>query len=190
MKKNSENDIDLIVSIRGGDHTQFRVLVDKYKDLSFSLACSILKNEHDAEDALQEAFIKVFKRIHTFQFSSSFSTWLYKIVYNTCLTKLQSLNRNHHLASLYNNSSNNIIEYSTPFHEINSKEQKVLVNKILELMHNEESLLLRLFYLAELSILEIKDITGFKESKIKVTLHRARKSFLHILQNEKENQLI
>ena len=59
----TDNDTLLIKRIKEGDTLAFRTMVEKYKDVSLSLACSILKDEVAAEDALQDAFLKVFKNI-------------------------------------------------------------------------------------------------------------------------------
>lgn len=184
MKRNKDKDWELIAKIKEGDTALFRILVDKYKDVSFSLAYSILKNEQDAEDALQDSFIKAFKGLETFNFKSSFATWLYKIVFNTCNTKYKSDRQMHELVNLDSDSNIEIEESLSPFSEIEQKERIEAVNKVLDMINENESFLLRLFYLAELSISEIVQVTGFKESKIKVTLHRARKSFLQKLETE------
>ncbi len=184
MKRNKDKDWELIAKIKEGDTALFRILVDKYKDVSFSLAYSILKNEQDAEDALQDSFIKAFKGLATFNFKSSFATWLYKIVFNTCNTKYKSDRQMHELVNLDSDSNIEIEESLSPFSEIEQKERIEAVNKVLDMINENESFLLRLFYLAELSISEIVQVTGFKESKIKVTLHRARKSFLQKLETE------
>lgn len=177
MRKIKNEESELIARIKGGDTSEFAILVDKYKDVSFSLACSILKNEQDAEDALQDSFIKAFRGLKSFDSDSSFSTWLYRIVVNTCNTNYKTKKRNNQLMDFDSNSTVDIVENNTPFNEIDSKERKEIVNNVLDMIQNDESLLLRLFYLAELSVDEIKQITGFKDSKVKVTLHRARKSF-------------
>ncbi|MCG8702174.1 MAG: RNA polymerase sigma factor [Bacteroidales bacterium] len=178
MRKSKDKDFELIISVKEGDTSGFRFLVDKYKDVSFSLAYSILKNQQDAEDALQESFVKAFKGLKSFKFKSSFATWLYKIVVNTCKTKYESQKR-YQQALEYDSESTtkHDIPDNTSMDMIYSNEQKVLVNRILDLIKEEEALLLRLYYLAELNINEIKEVTGFKESKIKVTLHRGRKNF-------------
>ena len=64
----NKNDIDaaLIESVKKGDTQAFRQLVNKYKDVSLSLACSILKDKEKAEDVLQNAFMKVFQKANSF----------------------------------------------------------------------------------------------------------------------------
>lgn len=190
MKKNKAQEFELITRVKEGHTSEFKLLIDKYKDVSFSLACSILKNEQDAEDALQESFIKAFKGLKKFNFKSSFSTWMYKIVVNTCKTKFNKQKRKNEFIGSNFYSKIEIEEHITPFKKINLKERKEIVNKILETMKEDESLLLRLFYLAELSIEEIKEITAFKDSKIKVTLHRGRKSFLQCFKKKYGHEII
>ena len=75
MKEYKESDANLIRQIVGGDMSLFRLLVDRHKDISFSLACSIVKNNDEAQDVLQEAFIKAFRNLEKFNFNSSFSVF-------------------------------------------------------------------------------------------------------------------
>ncbi len=177
MRKSKDIDFDLINDIKEGDTSKFRILVEKYKDVSFSLACSILANEQDAEDALQESFVKAYKGLQQFKYKSSFSTWFYTIVVNTCKSKYRSRKDSRQHIRIDAGEELNLDPVDSPYEDLSLKERKELVNKALTYLKEEEALLLRLFYLVELSLKEIKDVTGLKESKIKVTLHRARKSF-------------
>lgn len=63
----------------------FEELITEYKKIAYNIALRILKNKEDAEDISQEALIKVFRSINQFNMMSSFKTWLYRIVVNTCL---------------------------------------------------------------------------------------------------------
>ena len=76
-----------IQKVLEGDINSFRYLVDRYKDMSFSIAISILKDENEAEDAIQDAFIKAFNSLRGFRNRSKFSTWLYRIVVNESLAR-------------------------------------------------------------------------------------------------------
>ena len=177
MQKTKDDDFQTIVNIQKGDISQFRVLVEKYKDVSFSFAYSLLRNEAEAEDATQEAFIKAYRALPAFRFQSKFSTWLYKIVVNICRTQYKRQQNIAQHQQNYQSQNNIIVSSDNTFDKLEANERKHIINQILDKLKPEESLLLRLFYLSELSITEIKQITTFKESKIKVSLHRARKSF-------------
>src|SRR5437867_3661106 len=80
-------EVNVIKKIQSGDINAFEQIVEKYKDKALTLSMRILKNAEDAEDALQEAFIKTFRAITDKQFEerSKFSTYFYRIVYNTAL---------------------------------------------------------------------------------------------------------
>ncbi len=80
------NDSDLIVKARDGDISAFETLIYKYDQNVLSIALKFVKDEDDAKDVYQEVFIRVFKGLKKFQFNSEFSTWLYRITANVCLT--------------------------------------------------------------------------------------------------------
>ncbi|NLM49796.1 MAG: sigma-70 family RNA polymerase sigma factor [Clostridiaceae bacterium] len=84
---------ELIKRIKKQDEEAFRELVDLYKNKIYSLCFSMLKNEHDAEDAAQETFIKVYTKIGKFKEDSTLYTWIYKIATNTCLDYIRKNKR-------------------------------------------------------------------------------------------------
>lgn len=75
-------DRNLVKLVQNGDQAAFRTLFDKYNRRAFAVALGVVKNPQDANDVVQDAFIKVHKHIGNFQGSSSFYTWLYRIVMN------------------------------------------------------------------------------------------------------------
>jgi len=72
-----------------GDSTAFAFLIDKYKDMVFTLALKMVKSREVAEEVSQDAFLKAYKYLSKFKGDSKFSTWLYKIAYNTCLDAIK-----------------------------------------------------------------------------------------------------
>lgn len=84
-----EADRLLVERARGGDHGAFRVLYDKYHKRAFSVAYGVLKNRHDALDVVQEGFVKVHRHLGNFEGTSSFYTWLYRIVMNLAIDSLR-----------------------------------------------------------------------------------------------------
>ena len=91
MKNLSEYEI--IESVKKGNHGDFALLIDIYKDRAFTLLKKMLKNEMDAAEALQDTFLKVYNSLNNFRADSQFSTWFYKIVYNTALTIISNKKR-------------------------------------------------------------------------------------------------
>ena len=172
--KTADKDIEIVLRVRKGDMEAFRTLVNLYKDKSLSLAVSIVKDKAVAEDILQEVFIKVFRNIKTYKFKSKFSTWLYRIVVNTCYTELK---KRRHTIPIEDNKLNNYETENTGQPQILTiEEQKRYINQALTALKTDEALVLRLFYLCEMNLNEIESISGFGASKIRVDLHRGRKN--------------
>jgi RNA polymerase sigma factor (sigma-70 family) len=178
-KESNDTDSRLIKRFCGGDASAFRTLVEKYKDVSLSLACSILKNEVEAQDVLQDAFLKVHKNINKFRFDSSFATWLYRIVVNTCLNAKEK-DKGRFYVEIEKGEEEP--SQQKAFDSLLESERNKYIVQALSLMKEDEALLLRLFYLCEQSVTEIREVTGYGESNIKVILHRGRKSMHEILQ--------
>ena len=80
----------LILKSQQGDVNSFEELISNYQLYAYNIAFQMLKHEEDAKDAAQDALIKVYKNIGQFQMDSKFSTWLYRIVINTCKDQLRS----------------------------------------------------------------------------------------------------
>ena len=89
----AKGDHDLVQRVQAGDTAAFRTLFDKYHRRAFAVAMGVVKNEDDALDAVQNAFVKVHKNIHKFQGSSSFYTWLYRIVMNVSIDHVRRTSR-------------------------------------------------------------------------------------------------
>ncbi|HQQ03027.1 MAG TPA: sigma-70 family RNA polymerase sigma factor, partial [Bacteroidales bacterium] len=81
------NDQILIQRTLQGDQNAFAQLVEKYKQPAFGIAYQITANREDAEEIAMDAFVKAYQALNTFKFESKFSTWLYRIVYNTAISK-------------------------------------------------------------------------------------------------------
>lgn len=185
----NKNDIDatLIESVKKGDTQAFRQLVNKYKDVSLSLACSILKDKEKAEDVLQNAFMKVFQKANSFKHQSAFSSWLYRIVVNTAYNELKRTKSYLDLDDL--NSTESLANDKSAIQYLKEEEQKKYVILALNRLKPDEALVLRLFYLCDMSLKEVQQITNFTSSKIKVDLHRGRKNMEIALRGLLGNQL-
>ena len=180
---NEEHDRLLIERIKKEDHTAFRQLVEKYKDVALSLACSILKDQTHAEDVLQDTFIKVYSKVKSFKYQSSFYTWLYRIVVNNCFNALRKRGIRKVEVRDCLAAEDDLSK------ESDQQDRRFIINEALNLMKVDEALVLRLFYLSELKMEEVVEVTGFSLSKVKVTLHRARKSLEIILKEKFKREL-
>ncbi|TRX66336.1 RNA polymerase sigma factor [Carboxylicivirga sp. M1479] len=171
-----------------GDEQGYRYFIRRYQDMAFSIALSVVKDEFLAEEVTQEAFMKSFGKMHTFKGQSKYSTWFYRIIVNIAFRRLDKEKKwkNEPLVAIEDTVD------QSQFDTLEQDERKYYINETLKLMSANESLALRLFYLEELSITEVKDVTGWSNSKVKVVMHRARKSFYSYLNDilKKESRLI
>ena len=155
---------ELIRKAKRGDALALNELIERHKEIAYSIAFKYLKNKEDAEDVTQNAFIIVLKSIKKFRNESKFSTWLYKIVYHECLKTLKSKNLS--------------VEYVPQFSKLEThteiQESSVNIKELLKHLKPNEFMVISLFYLQEKSIKEISQITAFGQANVKVILHRAR----------------
>ncbi|MES2328734.1 MAG: sigma-70 family RNA polymerase sigma factor [Bacteroidota bacterium] len=178
-----------IRQVIAGDTARFTYFVDTYKDMAFTIAYRIVQNKEDAEEVVQDSFVKAYTSLHAFRQDSKFSTWLYKIVVNTSLSKTR---RKKLLTS--DNDTTPIEEIAidgmeNAYAKLAHAEQKKIINAALDEMNVEDSLLLTLFHLQELTLDEIMEITGIPIENIKVKLHRARKKMFTILEKQLQSDI-
>lgn len=166
-----QEEYELIDRILEGDEASYKILVDKYKKYAFSLSLRILNNREDAEEASMDAFVKAFHSLKGFNRNSKFSTWLYRIVFNTSLTykKKQKLNQ-----SIDDTYLGETLE-SEETDELQEKDQRKFIMQALKELLPMDATILSLFYLKENTLEEIGEVVGMNPNSVKVKLFRARK---------------
>jgi RNA polymerase sigma-70 factor (ECF subfamily) len=92
-RKEAAEDRVLIEAAQGGDRGAFRSLVERHQRRAFSIAFGLVRDENDARDIVQEAFLRVYRGLDTFEGSSSFFTWLYRIVTNLSIDLIRKPGR-------------------------------------------------------------------------------------------------
>jgi RNA polymerase sigma-70 factor (ECF subfamily) len=162
--------------VLSGDIEAFSYFVKTYKNMAFNISISIVKDEQYAEEVTQDAFMKAFDGLKSFNRKAKFKSWFYRIVVNESFLRLRTLKKIKILESLEEESN---VVFEDQFDEI-SDEKITKIHTVLSLLAPNEGLVLQLFYLEELSINEITHITGWTKANTKVILHRARKSVREI----------
>ena len=170
------------------DSNSFAVLVDRYKDMAFSLANSIVKNREIAQEVAQDGFIKAFKALAKFEGKSKFSTWLYRIVYHTSLDSIKK--KKYDTVAIDDINSSQIRSMDGASDNMEREERDMMVKKCMELLPSEYSSLLTLHYFEDMSLKEISDITGMKANNVKIKIFRARKKLATILKEKLEPEII
>lgn len=167
------DDNQLINRILDGAVQEYAILINRHKDLAFTLAYRLLSNREDAEETVQDAFVKAYRNLKGFRRDSKFSTWLFRIVYNTALSRKRSkkpvFQWIEELPFVKESSDRSSEEEDT------MAERGSMIERAMQRLPEDERALITLFYLNESSVEEIHGITGLSKSNIKVKLFRARK---------------
>ena len=183
-------DIFYIEQVLSGKVNAFTHIVGKHKDRVFNLAFRICGNHEEAEEVAQDAFLKAYRSLKSFRMKSSFSTWLYRIVYNTAISSVRA--RKKGLLSLedFPADATDFIG-SNPGEEDAEREYRdSLINFALQKVSDEERGLISLFYYEEMSTDEISEVTGISKANVKVKLFRARQKLYEIIQREEKKKTL
>ncbi|WP_299363139.1 sigma-70 family RNA polymerase sigma factor [Winogradskyella sp.] len=178
----TNDDIILIESINNGDTKAYAQLVDRYKDLVYTLALRMLKHREEAEEVAQDTFIKVFKSLDKFKGDSKFSTWIYRIAYNTCLDNIKKNKKYLNNIAIDEYTFNKLDTIDNALDNIINEEKRALIKTCINKLPEDSSALLTLFYFEELSLDEISKIINVEANTVKVKLFRARKKLAVILE--------
>lgn len=169
------NEKQVVDKIIAGDTSAFGYFVDQYQDMAVTIAYRLCGNRQDAEDIVQNAFVKAFHNLHTFRGTSKFTTWFYRIVYNTAITEIRRKKDTADIDYvLLTEPTDSFVDWDA-IKRIDREEKEKMLEEAMHKMPPDESLLLTLYYLEENSVKEIAEIVGLTDTNIKVKLHRARK---------------
>jgi RNA polymerase sigma-70 factor, ECF subfamily len=170
----------LVASARAGDAAAFEELVARYEDKIFRLTSNITGNREDAEDAMQDAFLKAFAHLNGFHGESRFYTWLVRIAANEALMRLRKRRPNHFSLDQPTEGDSDLMpreleEWSPNPEQLYAKSEiDNIVATFVEQLEDEYRIVLVLRDVEELSTQETADALGISISAVKSRLLRAR----------------
>ncbi|MDR1072123.1 MAG: sigma-70 family RNA polymerase sigma factor [Treponema sp.] len=175
MKKDADDGLSfdealLVAEIVSGKKDLFRFLVTRYERHVYGMGMSFLRNEDDALDFTQEVFLKVFKGLTNFEGRSRFSTWLYKVAYNTAINSAHRKKEFHSLAE-----DEQAGDFDTPEQGAMRLLAKSAVREAVQSLPDRYRICIDLFFFYDRSYNEIEAITGFPVNTIKSHVFRAKK---------------
>jgi RNA polymerase sigma factor (sigma-70 family) len=163
------NEYSLIDRILAGEQQLYAELVNRYKSYAYTIALKILENKPEAEEAAQDAFIKAYHHLKSFNRESKFSTWLYRIAFNTAVSYKRKRK------GTFQSIENVIVEYGQEGEGmLERSDKKKFINQAMSKLNEADRLALNLYYLQEFSLEEIAEITSMQANTVKVRVHRAR----------------
>ena len=157
----------MIDRILAGDKEAYAYLVEAHKSYAFTIAYKILLNRSDAEEAAQDAFIKAFTYLKSFNREARFSTWLYRIVFNSAISYKRKKKPVFSSLEYHDKAGND----DQPM-ERGDKEQ--FVAKAMDQLNEADRLAIQLYYIKEFSLDEVAGMMGQNMNTLKVRIHRAR----------------
>lgn len=174
-----EQDTEIIRRIASGDRRAYAELIERHKDRAMTLAMRMMKNRADAEEALQDAFVRAFNALPSFENRSSFTTWFYRIVFNVCSTQLAKRPRQQ-TVSYQAGTEEGMSEAAEPVSgempdlDLESAEFRSIVHEAIAGMTEQYAAILTLFFVQDLGYDEIAEVTGLPLGTVKNRLFRAR----------------
>jgi RNA polymerase sigma-70 factor (ECF subfamily) len=178
------DDRELVESARGGDREAFRTLFERYNRRAYALALGIVRQADDALDVVQDAFIKAHKHLDKFEGTSSFYTWLYRIVMNLAIDHLRKHKRTVELRDGDDVSDDSLLPQllgGNPGRALMDKEIRDRIDRALaELSDNHRSVLV-MRELEGLSYEEMAKVMACSKGTIMSRLFHARKNMQRML---------
>ncbi|MCA1061449.1 RNA polymerase sigma factor SigW [Rossellomorea aquimaris] len=171
-----------IKQVLKGDQNAFAELVELYRDKVFQICYRMLGNRHEAEDIAQEAFIRAYVNIETFNQKRKFSTWLFRIATNLCIDRIRKKKPDYFLdaevagtegLTMYSQVAADV---QLPEDEVENMElQETIQTEISKLPEKYRSVIV-LKYIEELPLQEISEILDLPLGTVKTRVHRGREA--------------
>jgi RNA polymerase sigma-70 factor (ECF subfamily) len=169
---------DIIQQVLGGNTRWYALLVDRHKDRALTLAVRLLGDRQEAEDLLQDAFIKAFKSLDQFRGEAKFGTWFYRILYNLGMTRVRR--RRERGVSLESADSQEYEQVLAHHDEpsiqerLENEEVQLVIDEVIAGLPEKFKSVITLFYVQEMSYEEIATVLDTPLGTVKTNLFRAR----------------
>ena len=183
---NNQDEINYIERILAGETNLFSYFVTRYSNSIYSLIVRIVLTSEDAEELTQDSFLKAFKKLDTFKGDCSFSTWLFRIAYNTAISATRKRKMEFPMVdeAMMESVPDEAIETFFDQDENEIKLQKL--EEAIAKLNVEEKTLITLFYTEDKSVAELSRVLDLTSENVKVKLHRVRKK-LYVLMTKGNN---
>jgi RNA polymerase sigma-70 factor (ECF subfamily) len=169
-----ETDEELVKRCLGGDDGAFERLVLRYQRVLFTVAARMVGNQDEANDATQNALVNAYRKLHTFDPTRRFFSWLYRILLNECLNVRRD-------RRVYEPLTPDVARTGSAADALEAAERRARVQAAIVSLPAQQREVVVLKYFAELSYDEIADATGVAAKTVKSRLHSARERLAVLL---------
>jgi RNA polymerase sigma-70 factor (ECF subfamily) len=168
---------DIIACVLAGETRQYALLVDRYKDRAFTFASHLLVNREEAEETVQDAFVRAFRSLADFRHDAQFGTWFYRILYNACMTRVSRRRPGMvPLDDLESGAMDSVVgqEVLSALDEVAAGERVDVMYAEMEKLPEQFRAVLVMFYVQEQRYEEMATILDVPVGTVKTHLFRAR----------------
>ncbi len=163
-------DQQIINGLLAKDQRIISLLIKQYGAYIYTVIFNILKTKQETEEACQDTFLKIVNKIEDYNYTSAFKSWIFTIAYRTGIDYKRKQKKTEDEVVLLNvNASEKADD------QMHKTEEQNNIANLLKTLSEEDAMLIKMYYLNEMSIKEIVAATGISESNIKIKLYRSRK---------------
>lgn len=177
-----EEEMQWVNEVLSGNKQVYAQIINKYKDPLFATILRMTRNQQDAADLVQEAFIKVYHQLGKFDGKGSFSSWIYRVAINHCMDEFR---KKRHKMVENEMREDHIRDSNHPEVIFLKKERNRQLEKLIGCLPEEERMIILLRYVNELSYSEIGELMNLPLATVRNKLHRAKKKLRETIQQEK-----
>lgn len=181
---NQTEEMEHIRAVLNGATDRYAYFLHEYSGQVFVLISKIVSDREVAEELTQDVFLKAFNKLSSFNGNSKFSSWLYRIAYNSAISFVRK-------KKIVFPSFDEAIINSVPDDAVDALldkvEDEVLLSKLesaIEKLGTEEKAIITLFYIDDKPLTEVAEIMGLSLTNTKVKLHRIRKKLFVLIKEE------
>ena len=174
----SDSDQDIIVEVRAGNTRRYALLVDRHKDKALTLAVRLVGVRQEAEELVQDAFLRAFRSLDQFRGDAKFGTWFYRILYNLCMT---NVTRRHGKTEPLDAGDESALDNLSPLDgvlsvhdQLEADEMQTILAEEIEGLPEKFKSVVTLFYVQEMSYEEMASVLKTPMGTVKTNLFRAR----------------
>lgn len=179
-----EREQDWIRRAQRGDVEAYDALVRAYETLAFRAAYLITREEHEAADAAQDAFVRAYRALNTFRLGEPFRPWLMRIVTNQALNRIQASKRRASMNERYVLAENENRGPSDAQAHLETRDQNEKLMRAVQRLKPEEQMLISLRYFLELPEAEVAHTLNIPQGTVKSRLHRTLAKLREIIARE------
>ncbi|SEM54232.1 RNA polymerase sigma-70 factor, ECF subfamily [Mesobacillus persicus] len=176
-----EEERQWIEEVLAGNKQAYAQIINKYKNQLYATILRMTKNPQDAQDLVQEAFIKVYHQLGKYEGKGTFSSWIYRVAINHCMDEFR---KKRYKMQQLEISEDQVVNSNHPEVIFMKKEKNRQLEKLIGTLPEEERIIILLRYVNELSYSEISELVEVPVSSVRNKLHRAKKKLRETIKRE------